>query len=1094
VSNRLIRVMRLAALPVLLATVVVAVSAAEATGGGAIPSNYVAAGLPTLDGDVNGLNPIGPWNISQGDSNVGPSLPFGNLFPTYNPTSAQTPGLNLAVFPAATAATPYPSGVAGTPGPLPGYCASGYPNDEGSTIVSQPDTDLPMSPYYFPDVVNNVDGSLTGYFDYRPKDADEAVVAANSTDHGKTWTVTGEALDQNQGYCPTADANDDGQGHPFVMSAGGSTNLYTLQRPAGDNTGIGLLVHQVNPSATDPLTGLAANESVGIDPNTFAESTVVVPTSGGTSIPVSTLGSANSPEDIVAGPYEVVAPGANSSSTFITCAGTNAGTTSLTGCTSTAPVTVASGEDLIEVIATANPGGSNTYTIPKGPNLPDGSGGLATVSITNATSVSPLTTYLLNDNAPNRLYIDGATVYCAQSNANPTTKIENCTTTQSSSLTVHQGDAITMDPIIPPTATMTSGLIAPDGIVGTLPTYPGAPSGSTVVLYTEKILSYFIEGTTTAKITLPVATIPYARSVTASEQPLPASGPFTVYLGTTTSAPIQVVTCTGSTLTSLTGCSGGSGAVASGNWVGGPNSAVVPYSVLSQTGEGNNGSSKGPEKLFGNNEDYTVLRAAYTTDGVNFTDLGAISGADGGTGNTSGSYDDISNPLQQASPSATNPTNLSPGAQDTDELRWVGSRGTIITNPDGSYGMFLSGAWATDGDSDAFNQIFYSSSTDGEHWTVPQVVLSTDYTFSASIAQQGTTNPLGISAYYSGRAYGPSVVQNPNGTLQMVFSGYRLPKPITSDGTVLGTNSSSLYTINPNDPALYRNILTMTLNPYLDIVGFWNQLSHGFPDFVGTSSVSNSSPVTVDVCVSGVTSCTNTNAVYVASTTQGGFSSGTNGSYPWTAGKINGGPINVPGSYVAQAYQSGAPASGLFAFTEGATDVSHVAITNGGTARTPDAGDSAAVVFTDPLNPATLCPSFSASAIGVQTLTGVTLALASSAFGDVLSVASPNCPGIGSVQTQMTEGPTGYVYVKGPGAATWSNSKISWDSITDTLTLTLGGTAGGSNGGIQTGVPPNFVTYNPAGCNNGLQDIARTPIPGCFNNTNSFTDPNKSGY
>ena len=55
----------------------------------------------------------------------------------------------------------------------------------------------------------------------------------------------------------------------------------------------------------------------------------------------------------------------------------------------------------------------------------------------------------MNVNAPNRVYIDGATVYCTQANANPTTKLEDCTTTQSGGLTVHQGDAITADPIVP---------------------------------------------------------------------------------------------------------------------------------------------------------------------------------------------------------------------------------------------------------------------------------------------------------------------------------------------------------------------------------------------------------------------------------------------------------------------------------------------------------------------------------------------------------------------------------------------------------------------------------------------------------------------
>ncbi len=845
VSHRLLRAVRFAALPALLLGVVLTVSASASSSTVDGSTTYTAPNLPVLDGDINGITTASnvgavsaPWNTSQGDPTVGPPLPSGNLFQTYTPTSATSPDLNLAVYPAATAATPYPSGVAGTPGPLPGYCASGYPNDEGSTVVSQPASlDLPMSPYYFPDVVENGDGSLTGYFDYRPKDADEAIVAARSTDHGVTWNVTGMALDQNQGYCPTADTNDDGEGHPFVMNVAGSTDLYTLQRPAGDNTGIGLLVHAVNPAAADPLSGLPGDESVGIDPNTFVTGSVTV-SSSAMPIPVSTLGSANSPEDIVAGPYEVVPPGQNSApGSIVDCTGTQAGPPlELTGCTSSSSVAVSPGDDLVQVFATASglttnsckPAvGGNANEIPYGPNNPAGTAGQLCIGFTNTTAVSPLTTYTFNVNAPNRLYLDGHTVYCVQSNANPTTKAEDCTTTTSGGFTFTNGDALTTDPIIPATAQVTTGLVAPDGIVGTLPTYPGAPSGSTVILYTEKILSRYIEGTTNASISLPASTIAYTPSVTGTEEPLPPTGTtFTVYLGTTTSAPIQAVTCTGNSLSggieTLSGCSGGTGTVAAGNWVGGPGAAIEPYSVLEQTGEGNNGSSKGPEKLFGNNEDYTVLRAAYTTDGVNFTDLGSISGTDPNTGSTSGTYEDINDPSQQCSPGNTtscstpstsgSPQDLAPGSSDSVEMRWVGSRGTIIVNPDGSYGMFLSGAWASDGDSDAFNQIFYSSSTDGEHWSVPQVVLSTDYTFAASIAQQGTTNPLGISAYYSGRAYGPSVVQNPNGTLTMVLSGYRLPKPITSDGTVLGTNTASQYTINPNDPALYRNILTLTLD------------------------------------------------------------------------------------------------------------------------------------------------------------------------------------------------------------------------------------------------------------------------------------------
>jgi hypothetical protein len=831
-------------------------------GGGALALMLAAAPLAAAGGTtytpeapVVGTVEGGPWNTSQGDPSAGSAYPFSDLFPTFTPGGPETTigGVdepNVAVYPSAEEpkVPPYPSGVAGTPGPLDGYCLSLGENPETGSPVPQPAGSLPMSPYYFPDVVRNADGSLTGYYDYRPKDADEAITVARSTDNGKTWTAEGKALEQNPGYCPTADTNDDGQGHPYVASIGGSTKLYTLNRPAGDYEGVGLLVHNVEPDAADPLGSLPASEPVGIDPNTYAESEVEVPTSGaGVSIPVSTLGEASSPEHIVAGPYEDY-NAASPSSSVITCKGTNATPAELTECTvaGSSNLTVKAKDDIVQVIATANPEEVTskepkpgaTYTIPKGPNLPSGEGGLAEIRILNGNSVvSPLTTFILNENAPNRVYIDGVTVYCAQSNANPTTKIENCTTDSGSPLTVHQGDAITADPIVPPSATVTTGLKAPDGIVGTLPSYPGAPSGSTVVLYTEKVLAYFIVGTIdgsvsgstykAGSVTLPgagSATITYTPSVHPSE-PLPASGSFKIYLGSTATEPIQEVTCGGFTKATqsgvptgsynLTGCTGGTGKVAEGNWIGGPDAATVPFSTLTQIGEGKDSKTKGPEKLFNNNEDLSVLRAAYTYNGINFTDIGPISGTASATGNDTGSYNDISNPYQTTSPSNTSPTDLAPGESDNIELRFVGSRGSIITNPDGSYGMFLSGSWATDGDSDAFNQIFYSESSNGKEWSVPKVVLSTEYKFAASAAQdkaleEGKDEPLGISGYYSGRAYGPAVVQNPNGSLTMVFSGYRLPKPIEPVGTKVGTGSAQ-YTVGAKDPALYRNILTMHL-------------------------------------------------------------------------------------------------------------------------------------------------------------------------------------------------------------------------------------------------------------------------------------------
>jgi hypothetical protein len=858
-----------------------------ASGASAAPGTSYTAEAPVVD-TIEG----GPWNTSQGNASAS-AYPFSDLLPEFTPGGPETTlgGVsepNVAVYPGAEEpkAPPYPSGVAGTPGPLSGYCNKEESENETGSPVSQPaGTKLPFSPYYFPDIVRNADGSLTGYFDYRPKDADEAITVARSTDNGRTWVTEGKALEQNPGYCPTADTNDDGQGHPFVTSVNGTNTLYTLERSAGDYEGVGLLVHSIGANTSfDPLSGLPADETSGIDPNTFATARTKLSTTA-TEIPVTTLGSTQGPNAIVPGPYVDYTqnfPTSGSAPTVITCTGTTTSPSDeLTGCTiPSGSLTVESNDDLVQVMEEANPGSGKTYTVPAGPNTPNGesSTSLAKLKWTvnaygyaDTTSNSNALAWLMNNNAPNRVYIDGHAAYCFTTNTNPiTTNLQNCTS-PTGPFTVNQGDAITGDPITPPTAQMTTGLVSPDGIVGTVPyraTYIGqsVPSNATIMLYTEKIVNYFLEGElngslsptgttyTKGNFTLPGGATTFGlnyQPYPGTSEPLPASGSFNIYtvqtIGSTNS--FATITCTGWNTTpasnappnsvNVTGCtSSGTGKLigtestnsaiggGQGDWIGGPNAAAVPFSVLNQIGEGKNGA-KSAFRLLGDNEDYTVLRAAYTENGVNFTDLGPVSGTSSGTGATNGSYTDLANSMQQNSPensanptvgttAPTAPTDLSPGSPDTVELRYIGSRGTIITNPDGSLGMFLSGSWPSDGDSDAFNQIFYASSTDGgQTWSVPKVVLSTEYEFNASREQDEALakekdERLGISAYYSGRAYGPAVVQNPNGTLTMVFSGYRLPKPVTAAGTELGTGLAK-YKIGAKDPAIYRNILTMPL-------------------------------------------------------------------------------------------------------------------------------------------------------------------------------------------------------------------------------------------------------------------------------------------
>src|ERR1700739_790170 len=137
--GREIPVRRITALLFTAATVC-AVSVLSAVLALAIPAAYASTtyspGTPVVD-SVTG----GPWNSSQGEPNegggVGGRFPESNLLPTYTPIAPLTPGgafttiggieePNMAVYPGAEEpkGVPYPSGVAGTPGPLDGYCSS----------------------------------------------------------------------------------------------------------------------------------------------------------------------------------------------------------------------------------------------------------------------------------------------------------------------------------------------------------------------------------------------------------------------------------------------------------------------------------------------------------------------------------------------------------------------------------------------------------------------------------------------------------------------------------------------------------------------------------------------------------------------------------------------------------------------------------------------------------------------------------------------------------------------------------------------------------------------------------------------------------
>jgi len=152
--------------------------------------------------------------------------------------------------------------------------------DSKGNQIGNPGTER-MQPYYFPFVVGH-GKHLQGYFDWRPKDIDEAVAAAVSHDAGFTWTFQQLALELRK-HCPdqankepdgekdglggnNADnGDDDGQGHQFVIKINGHTYLYTLIRASNHIDVDDLLIHDLTPLPGKPLNGAPALDDAPTD-------------------------------------------------------------------------------------------------------------------------------------------------------------------------------------------------------------------------------------------------------------------------------------------------------------------------------------------------------------------------------------------------------------------------------------------------------------------------------------------------------------------------------------------------------------------------------------------------------------------------------------------------------------------------------------------------------------------------------------------------------------------------------------------------------------------------------------------------------------
>ncbi len=139
-----------------------------------------------------------------------------------------------------------------------------------------------------------------------------------------------------------------------------------------------------------------------------------------------------------------------------------------------------------------------------------------------------------------------------------------------------------------------------------------------------------------------------------------------------------------------------------------------------------------------------------------------------------------------------------------------------------------------------------------------------------------------------------------------------------------------------------------------------------------------------------------------------------------------------------------------------APTISSITLANHGIAGTVDAGDTATIGFSEPMDTATFCSAWTSDST-TQTLSGVTLKLAyaGGARLDKLTVTSATgCTfALGTIRL-------GAHYLTGSGNTTFTSSTITYDPSAQALTLTLGTPS--STTLIKTGVVAGKPSYAPS--------------------------------
>jgi len=677
------------------------------------------------------------------------------------------------------------------------YCNPGN-SGGGTQLVNAPTVVNTFNPYYFPFVVGSGQ-NVKGYFDYRPKDINEAVVAATSTNAGQTWTFQ-EMVEQLTSECPNSDSNtandaagnpagnDNGEGHPTVINYGGSTILYTLNRVFPHADSDGLIVHQILPRGANALNPLPLNSPLMQPPtaniiagwnfnNDSNAATTFNTIPGSPSFSVN-----NSP-----------APSTNNVTT------SNVPTASALGMTnnyvySTSPPTTGSvnGDDVTGTTLSSDPAGvqanniapndNNAWRI-RGPGLPK-KGTVGTLNTGNGWNLAapPCTqgAQFMVDTTGYRYVVLQFDWYTTNQGVRDLqvlyTTNGGTTWTPVGPIQVSGGGSLFNNQITINFKALGITSVENNAGFGVQmvsvfdPAYQGSPAYS--IPAGGNVCSPSATGTYTAAALDGATNLPDVYNNNSGNWRFDEVN----FLGTTNNTnPI-----TSDPIVNTTGLVNPDGILAIV-----PNTYPIKVLYISKTLNSDyvpptNYPQCPPSIPNGNlNDDVEIVRIATTTNFVNFTDITPF--------NTVPSAS--SNPQIQMVNGLSDPATTSYSG-----VRWVSPNGTLIKLSTGNWGLFFGGGNCLDGDSDAFHALMYAESngSDLTNWTVINGINNP----IASIAQQtGLTDPQTKAAnvtipvntpvvcqvatctndtlpWFSGRVYGPQAIVTSTGTVSLIFAGY----------------------------------------------------------------------------------------------------------------------------------------------------------------------------------------------------------------------------------------------------------------------------------------------------------------------------------